>query len=66
MRWPFTGGARQFVTDVIQAPFGSDDPRAGSPGRIVAHVLVVAALQFGDPIIVLILMKPDDFALGHE
>ena len=54
------------MADVVQAAFGGDDPRAVGPRRIVADVLVVAAFQFGYPIAVLVLMKPDDFAFGHS
>jgi hypothetical protein len=54
------------MPDVVAAALRSDDPGAGGPRRIVADVLVVAALQFGYPVIVFVLMKPDDFAFGHE
>jgi hypothetical protein len=33
-----------------------------TPGRIVADVLLMAALQFGDPVAVFIHVKTDDFA----
>jgi hypothetical protein len=64
-RFSLTGWTWQLVTDMVQPPLRSDDPGAIGPGRIVADVLVVAALEFGDPIIVLVLMKPYDFAFGH-
>jgi hypothetical protein len=59
------GRTRQFVTETVEAASRRDDPRTVGPGRIVADVLVVAALQFGDPILVLVLMKSDDFAFRH-
>lgn len=30
------------------------------PGRVMANVLVVAAFELGDPMIVLVLVKADD------
>ncbi len=39
------------------APLGSDDPRAALPGRVVADMLVVPALQLGDPVPLLVLVK---------
>jgi hypothetical protein len=53
------------MPDMAPASFRSDDPGAAGPGRVVADVLIVAALQFGYPIVVLVLMKPDDFASNH-
>ena len=46
--------------------FGSEHPRAESPGRIVADVVRVAALKVGDPVTVLVLVKADDFSQGHS
>jgi hypothetical protein len=53
------------VADMLAAALGSDDPGAAGPGRVMADVLSVAAFQFGDPIGVLVLMEPDDFARQH-
>jgi hypothetical protein len=36
------------------------DPLANEPGRIVSHVLLVTALEFGHPVPDLILMKAND------
>jgi len=38
------------------------DPRPHLPWRIVAHVLIVTALQFGDPVAGLVLMESGDAA----
>ena len=35
-------------------------PRPPLPGRIVADVLIVTALEFGHPVVLLILMKSGD------
>ena len=43
-------GTREFVAEVGGAALGSEDPRAESPGWIVADVLGVAAFEIGDPI----------------
>jgi hypothetical protein len=50
---------------MVEATLGSDDPGAVGPGRIVADVLIVAALHFGDPIVVLVLMESNDLSFGH-
>ena len=47
------------------AAFGSRDPVASGPGRIVTHVLSVAAFEIGDPMAVFIEMKADDAPGSH-
>lgn len=39
------------------ASLGSCDPLTAHPGRVMAHVLAVAAFEIGDPIAVLVGMK---------
>lgn len=46
------------------AAFGSDDPGADGPRRVVAHVLGVAAFEIGDPIAEIVLVKSYDVAIG--
>lgn len=41
--------------------FFGRDPEAIGPGRIVPHVLAVAAFQFRDPIVVFVQMKSGNF-----
>ena len=38
----------------------ADHPGSTSPGRLVSHVLVVPAVEFGDPVLLAILMVIDD------
>ena len=45
---------------MIAAAFFSRDPDAFDPWRIVTHVLTVAAIQFRNPIVVLIQMESGD------
>lgn len=48
------------------AALGSDDPGAAFPGRIVADMLVVSALQLGDPVPLLVLVKARDPTLHRS
>lgn len=50
---------------VGRTAFGGEDPGAESPGWVVADVLGVAALEVGDPVGLVVLVKGDDFAFGH-
>ncbi len=60
-------GTREFAADVRGATFGGEDPGAEGPGRVVADVLGVAALQVGDPVGLLVLVESDDFVQrGHR
>lgn len=45
------------------AAFRRGDPGAVGPGRVVAHMLVVATGEFGDPVTGIVLVKADDFLL---
>ena len=49
---------------MFTAAFGGGDPCAIGPRRVVANVLLVTAFEFGDPVVVLILVEADDFARG--
>jgi hypothetical protein len=42
-------------TDVLVSPFVRDDPWPVDPRRVMAHVLIVAALELGDPILMFVL-----------
>lgn len=44
----------------LGAPLGRDDLGPVGPGRIVPHMLVVAAFQLCNPVLQRILMKTDD------
>jgi hypothetical protein len=50
------------VAHVLEATLRGGHPVMLGPGRIVADVLLMAALQLGDPIPVFIHMEADDFA----
>jgi hypothetical protein len=58
-------GTREFVAEVGGAALGGEEPGAKSPGRVVADVLGVAALEVGDPVEVGVLVEGDDFAEWH-
>ncbi len=47
----------KFAADVALASLFGDDPGAGGPGRIVPHMLRMAAIQVGHPVRFLILME---------
>jgi hypothetical protein len=53
------------VTEEARTSFLGRYPRSLLPGRIVPHVARVAAREVGNPIAVLILMKPDNGLLGQ-
>ena len=53
------------MAEVGGAAFRREDPGTSGPRRIVADVLVVAAVEFSDPVAVLVLVKGNDFACGH-
>ena len=53
------------MAEVRGAALGGEDPRTNGPWRIVAEVLIVAALEFGDPVAVFVLVKGNYFAWGH-
>jgi len=64
----FAGRTREFVAEVaevVRAAFGGDNRGAVGPGKIMAGGLVVAALQFRDPIAAFVPMKTNNLALGH-
>jgi hypothetical protein len=47
------------------APFGCHYPGPHLPGRRVTDVEGVAAFELRDPLLLFILMKPDDALLHH-
>ena len=50
------------MAEAAGAAFGGEDPGAKGPGRVVADVLGVAAVEVGDPVGLLVLVEGDDFA----
>ena len=62
-----TAAARQRLSHPPGAPFRRRHPLPHLPGRVVPHVLAVAALELGDPVSLLVLMEAGDPALhGQE
>src|SRR5690349_17199924 len=55
--------AGKHATERRSAAFRRHDPRPVGPRRIVAHVLVVPALQLGDPMLLAVAVKADDAPL---
>ena len=55
--------AVESVTQVRFAAFRRPHPFARLPWRIVAHMLVVSALELGDPVPLFILMEADYAAI---
>ena len=54
--------AVQLESEEALPAFGSDDPGAIHPGRIVPYVLRMPTLQIGDPVELLVLMETDDLS----
>ena len=46
--------------------FGGNDPRAALPRRVIPDVLVVPALQFGDPVSFLVLVEARDLTFHRN
>jgi hypothetical protein len=55
--------ARQFVADHGLTTFRRGDPWTIRPGRVIAHMLVVAAGKLCNPVTVFVLMKSGNRAL---
>jgi hypothetical protein len=49
--------------EALPPALGLEDPRMLVEGRLVPHVLLVAARELGDPVAVLVLVVADDRAL---
>ena len=58
--------AWEFVAEMFAAALRCGHPFAVGPGRVVTDVLLVAALEFGYPVVVLILVEADDFSWDGE
>ena len=58
--------ALEFVSEVGMATLRGGDPSTIGPGRVVADVLLMAAFEFGYPVVVLILVEADDFSWDGE
>lgn len=56
--------AREHLAQVAVSASRRDDPGPVGPWRVVPHMLVVAARELGNPVLLLVLVKPDD-ALIH-
>lgn len=52
--------ARKRFAKLRCAAFGSDDPGAIHPGRVVPNVLLVTALELGDPVAEFVLVIADN------
>jgi hypothetical protein len=52
----------QFVADVCLSALGCGYPMAVRPRRIVADVLLMSTLKFGDPIQIFVQVKGDNFS----
>jgi hypothetical protein len=53
----------QGIPDAAATPLWRDDPGAVGPGRIMPHVLPMAAFQVSHPVVLVVLMKANDFTL---
>jgi hypothetical protein len=58
--WTVTENAVQGSTDEASSPIFRRHPRPNLPGRIVPHVLGMAALEFGNPMLLIILVESND------
>ena len=54
------------MSQVLLAPLWRSDPLANGPRRRVANVLLVAALQFSNPVAAFVGVEGDDFSFGHR
>ena len=52
--------AIECTTENTVSTFGRCSPRPVRPWRIVAHMLVVPAFEFSDPMMLFVSMKADD------
>ena len=57
LRTPAAGKGLAYFFKALR---GVEYPGAGLPGWLVAQVLGVAAGQLGDPVLVVVLVEPDD------
>lgn len=55
--------AGEGLSEFARASFRSDDPGPIDPGRAVADVLRVSALELGNPVAFLVLVVSDDFSV---
>lgn len=62
----FTSPALQLATQVALPTLRRCHPRPDLPGRVVAHVLGVPALELGDPVLLLILNVAHDTSLHGD
>jgi hypothetical protein len=58
--------ARQEGPEFLSAPLGGDDPWAVGPWWIVPHMLVVATLKLGNPMLLIVLVVADDWSVHAE
>jgi len=57
LRTPAAGKGLAYFFKALR---GVEDPGAGLPGWLVAQVLGVAARELGDPVLIVVLVEPDD------
>jgi len=55
-----TPAAGKGLAYFFKALRGVEYPGAGLPGWLVAQVLGVAARELGDPVLIVVLVEPDD------
>ena len=55
------GGADQFLAHVLEAALRGGYPVMAGVRRVVANVLLMAALEVGDPVATLVHVKADNF-----
>ena len=47
----------------LGAAFVRNHPRTACPGWIVTNMLIVSAIEFGNPVLFFVLMEADDFSI---
>jgi hypothetical protein len=56
-------GTRQHAADGVGPALGRDDPRPVAPWWMMPDMLIVAALELSDPVLLIVLMEADNAAL---
>ena len=55
--------SRQHTSECLRSPFRSQDPRTTYPRRVMAYMLVVATLEPGHPLMLVVLIEADDASI---
>ena len=58
--WCIASAASESLSKRFRTAFGRDDPWTVGPRRIVTNVLVVSALELGNPMLLFVLVEADD------